>query len=170
MLGLLVIVGLYVIFAFDFNYPLGLALAILSGFLSALFFALNQRVGKKVGSYQITFYEMAGAFLGSVIYLIIHVLIIDTSYQVNFNATAVDWICILILSLVCTVYAFSVSIDLMKRLSVFYAAHAKLRTCIRNYISRNDFWKNRNHEFPILYRNVNYFIGSGRISFFEKEI
>lgn len=120
LLGLLVIVGLYVIFAFDFNYPLGLALGVLSGFLSALFFGMNQRLGRSVSTYQITFYEMAGACMGSIFYLIIHVSFVDVHYLVNFKATPVDWVCILILGLVCSVYAFSVSVDLMKRLSVFF--------------------------------------------------
>jgi drug/metabolite transporter (DMT)-like permease len=120
MLGLLVIAGLYVIFSFDFDYPLGLALGVSSGFLSALFYALNQRLGKNVNSHQITFYEMTGACLGAVIYLFIHVSVVDTAYQINFNASLQDWICILILGLVCSVYAFSVSVDLMKKLSVFF--------------------------------------------------
>lgn len=119
-LGLLVIVGLSVIFSFDFDYPFGLLLAVISGFLTALFYALNQRLGRNVGTYQITFYEMAGACVGSVMYLGFHVLIVDRQYQINFNATLTDWICILILGLVCSVYAFSVSVDLMKRLSVFF--------------------------------------------------
>jgi drug/metabolite transporter (DMT)-like permease len=120
MLGLLVMMGLYIIFSFDFNYPLGLALGVFSGFLSALFFALNQRLGKRVSAYQITFYEMTGACIGALMYLGIHVSLVDTDYQINFNASLTDWICILILGLVCSVYAFSVSVDLMKRLSVFF--------------------------------------------------
>jgi drug/metabolite transporter (DMT)-like permease len=120
LLGLIVIVGLYIIFFFDFDYPLGLSLAVFSGFLSALFFALNQRLGKNVSAYQITFYEMAGAFLGATLYLTIHINWVDAAYQMNFKATRADWICILILALVCTVYAFSVSVELMKRLSVFF--------------------------------------------------
>lgn len=120
LLGSLVIVGLYVIFSFDFDYPLGLALGVLSGFLSALFFALNQRLGKSVGTYQITFFEMFGACIGAVIYLVFHTSVVDTAYTINFNADLTDWLCILILGILCTVYAFSVSVDLMKRLSVFF--------------------------------------------------
>jgi len=119
-LGLMVIAGLYVIFAFDFDYPLGLFLGVVSGFLSALFFTFNQRLGQQVGTFQITFYEMSGACIGAFIYLLFHVSVIDTSYEINFKADLVDWVCILILGWVCTVYAFSVSVNLMKRLSVFF--------------------------------------------------
>jgi drug/metabolite transporter (DMT)-like permease len=120
LMGVLVIIGLYVIFAFDFHYPLGLFLGVLSGFLSALFFAINQRLGAKVGTYQITFFEMTGAFVGSCLYLLLHVTLVQPDYVINLRATTVDWLCIAILSLVCTVYAFSVSVNLMKRLSVFF--------------------------------------------------
>jgi drug/metabolite transporter (DMT)-like permease len=120
VLGLVVLVGVYVIFAFDFSYPLGLALGILSGFLSALFFALNQRLGKRVSPFQVTFYEMGSACIGALFYLGIHVSVVDRNYHINFNATFTDWFCILILALACTVYAFSVSVELMKRLSVFF--------------------------------------------------
>jgi drug/metabolite transporter (DMT)-like permease len=120
LLGLLVIVGLYIIFSFDFKYPLGLLLGILSGFFSALFYSINSRLGQKIGTYQITFFEMVGACLGTSIYLIIHMLFVVPDYVVNFQADRADWFWMLILALVCTVYAFSVSVNLMKRLSVFF--------------------------------------------------
>jgi len=119
-LGLLVIVGLYVIFAFDFDYPLGLFLGVLSGFLSALFFTFNQRLGQQIGTFQITFYEMLGACIGASVYLFFHAAVVDPTYVINFKASLIDWLWILILGLVCTVYAFSVSVNLMKRLSVFF--------------------------------------------------
>jgi drug/metabolite transporter (DMT)-like permease len=119
-LGLVVISGLYIIFSFDFRYPLGLLLGIVSGFFSSLFFTFNQRFGKQIGTFQITFYEMFGACVGTSVYLVFHVFVVDPDYKINFNADLTDWLCILTLGLVCTVYAFSVSVDLMKRLSVFF--------------------------------------------------
>ena len=63
---------------------------------------------------------MVGACIGALVYLGIHTTIVDTAYQVNFAADWIDWLCLLVLGIVCTVYAFSVSVDLMKRLSVFF--------------------------------------------------
>jgi drug/metabolite transporter (DMT)-like permease len=119
-LGLLVIIGLYIIFAFDFHYPLGLALGVFSGFLSALFFAFNQRLGKRVDTYQITFYEMGSACLASVLFLFFYAYVLEPTHIIELDASLTDWICILILGLVCSVYAFSVSVNLMKKLSVFF--------------------------------------------------
>ena len=120
LLGIVVIVGLYIIFAFDFDYPLGLFLGVLSGFLSALFFTINQRLGQKIGTYQITFFEMMGACIGATLYLLFHAFVIDPAYVINFQLKDWDVLWLLILGLVCTVYAFSVSVNLMKRLSVFF--------------------------------------------------
>lgn len=120
LLGLVVIAGLYIIFAFDFNYPLGLFLGVLSGFLSALFYSINNRLGQKIGTYQITFFEMLGACIASSIFLLLYSYVIDPQHAIDFNADFMDWTYILLLALVCTVYAFSVSVDLMKKLPVFF--------------------------------------------------
>lgn len=120
LLGLVVIAGLYIIFAFDFNYPLGLFLGVLSGFLSALFYSINNKLGQKIGTYQITFFEMLGACAASSVFLLVYRYAIDPNHMINFNADFMDWVYILLLALVCTVYAFSVSVDLMKKLPVFF--------------------------------------------------
>lgn len=120
LLGLVVIAGLYIIFAFDFNYPLGLFLGVLSGFLSALFYSINNKLGQKIGTYQITFFEMLGACMASAVFLLLYRYVIDPQHTINFNADLMDWVYILLLALVCTVYAFSVSVELMKKLPVFF--------------------------------------------------
>ncbi len=120
LLGLVVLFGLYIIFAFDFDYPLGLFLGVLSGFLSALFYSINSRLGRSVGSYQITFFEMFGACIASALFLLFYTYIIDTQHTIDFTTGMWDWLFILLLALVCTVYAFSVSVGLMKKLPVFF--------------------------------------------------
>jgi drug/metabolite transporter (DMT)-like permease len=62
-LGLVVIIGLYIIFASDFQYPLGLFLGIVSGFTAALFSVINSKLVVRVNANTITFYEMASACL-----------------------------------------------------------------------------------------------------------
>ncbi|HNC31967.1 MAG TPA: EamA family transporter, partial [Cyclobacteriaceae bacterium] len=60
-LGLVVILGLYLIFSFDFQYPMGLFLGILSGLTCAMFAVINSQLVTRVNSLTITFYEMIGA-------------------------------------------------------------------------------------------------------------
>jgi drug/metabolite transporter (DMT)-like permease len=117
-LGLIVLTGLYVIFSFDFQYKLGLALAVLAGFTSALFSVLNAKMVKRITPRTITFYEMCGVFTGTAIFLCI-------ASWLNFAETDLrlpsfyDWIYIGLLAGVCSVYAYTTSVELMKKISVF---------------------------------------------------
>ncbi|MEP2668990.1 MAG: DMT family transporter [Cyclobacteriaceae bacterium] len=120
ILGLVVVLGLYVIFSFDFRYPLGLALGIASGFTIALFSIFNARFVKKTHPYTITFFEMTGAFLCTALFLPFYKSTWAIDHQLQLLPTALDWFYIAILSLLCTVYAYSASIELLKRLSVFF--------------------------------------------------
>lgn len=119
LLGVVVVIGLYVIFSFDFDYKLGLALGIGSGFLAALFSVFNAKLVRRIDAYTITFYEMAGAFLGTALFLPVYQLTISNG-QINLTPTPSDWFFIAVLALVCTVYAFSMGVKLMKKLSVFF--------------------------------------------------
>lgn len=119
IMGLVVISGLYVIFRFEFDNALGLTLAITSAFMSALFSVLNARYTKVLSQYTITLYEMAAAAIGITLFI--------PFYKYYFLAEAAtyalpntrDWGLLLILSGVCTVYAFSSSVELMKRITAY---------------------------------------------------
>jgi drug/metabolite transporter (DMT)-like permease len=118
-LGLVVIAGLYVIFSFDFEYKLGLALGIAAGFLAALFSVLNAKMVRRIDAYTITFYEMGGAFLATVLFLPVYQYTLAEG-KINLSPTGLDWIYMAVLAWVCTVYAFSMAVKLMKRLTVFF--------------------------------------------------
>ncbi len=116
-LGLLVISGLLVIFQFENGYWLGLSMALAAAFLGALFSVLNGRLTMRHSPYQITFYEMAAASLVALLFLPLYAYVDGTDIQ--WTWTGLDWLWLLILGGICTVYAFSVSVELMKRLPVF---------------------------------------------------
>jgi EamA-like transporter family. len=118
LLGLTVLAGLYIIFSFDFEYAGGLLLGILAGFTSALFSVFNARMVREVSPYAITFYEMISIFLilGSI--LLIYP-IFSSGYSFNLSPTWQDWIFLVLLSGACSVYAYSVAVELMKKISVF---------------------------------------------------
>lgn len=116
-LGLLVISGLLVIFQFENGYWLGLSMALGAAFLSALFSVLNGRLTLRHSPYQITFYEMGAASLVALLFLPIYSYLDGSAIQWSWKG--LDWLWLLILGGICTVYAFSVSVELMKRLPVF---------------------------------------------------
>ena len=118
LLGLTVIAGLYIIFSFDFQYKLGLLLGIFAGFTSALFSVFNARLVKRNSARTITFYEMIGVILATGILLPFAGLAgIDLRFPLI--PSAMDLLYIAILAGVCSVYAYTVAVELMKRISVF---------------------------------------------------
>lgn len=118
-LGLLVISGLLVIFQFESGYWLGLAMALVSAFLGALFSVLNGRLTMRHTPYQITLFEMGAACLFALLFMPIYAKFLTEGNPIQWAWKDLDWLWLLLLGGVCTVYAFSVSVDLMKRLPVF---------------------------------------------------
>ncbi|GAB2781014.1 DMT family transporter [Rhabdobacter roseus] len=117
-LGLVAVVGLYIVFRFEFDHALGLLLAIASAFLAALFTVANSHLVKRYDAFVITFYEMIGASVCSLLFvLVFHGL--GWSGEVPLWPRAQDWLWILVLAWVCTVYAYSMGTQLMKQFSAF---------------------------------------------------
>lgn len=119
VLGLIVIIGLYIIFSFDFQYKLGLIMGIVAGFTSALFSVFNSKMVRRVPAFTITFYEMIGAFVAIAIFLPLYKITWAENHQLQLLPTAMDWLWIGILAGVCSVYAYSLAVELMKKISVF---------------------------------------------------
>ncbi|PRY88970.1 DMT family transporter [Mongoliibacter ruber] len=117
-LGLMVISGLYVIFRFELNYWLGLLMAVGSAFLSAVFTVINGRLTKRHSPYILTLYEMMGACLFAVILMPIYAIFFAEN-GLNLMPVGLDWLWLFLLGGVCTVYAFSVSVELMRRITAF---------------------------------------------------
>lgn len=118
-LGLMVIVGLYIIFAFDFDYPLGLLLGILSGLTMAIFAVINSTFVSRVNPYTITFYEMTGACVGTLLFFPIYTSLFATNHQLNLIPSWMDLVYIAAMAWACSVYAYAAALDLMKKVSVF---------------------------------------------------
>jgi len=119
-LGLIVLLGLTIILTFNFQYPLGLFLGMVSGLTAALFSVINSKLVHRVNAYTITFYEMLGACLVILFFMPVYQNTWAPQGELNLVPTVVDWIYIAIMALACSVYAFSVSINLSKKLSVFF--------------------------------------------------
>ncbi|MEL6559494.1 MAG: EamA family transporter [Bacteroidota bacterium] len=118
ILSLLAIAGILIIFRVEFTYKLGLMMAIISALLAAIFTIINARFAKTYNPYMVTFYEMVGACLGTVLFFPFYSLFI-VKEPLQLIPEQIDWFYILLLALLCTVYAYSVSVQLMKRLSAF---------------------------------------------------
>jgi drug/metabolite transporter (DMT)-like permease len=116
LIGLIILLGLYLIFLFEFDHLLGLSLGVASAIGAAVFASLNVQVAQKGHPpLVISFYEMVGACAASG--LVMPFLAHWTDKPLWPNAT--DWAWILVLAWVCTVFAHTVSVSLMRRFSAF---------------------------------------------------
>ncbi len=119
LLGLVVLSGLYVIFSFDFQYKLGLFFGIVAGFTSALFSVFNSKMVRRIPAFTITFYEMIGVFIGITLFFPIYRISWAENQVLQLIPSSMDWLYIALLAGVCSVYAYSTAVELMKKISVF---------------------------------------------------
>ncbi len=118
-LGLLAMLGLYLISQAEFNQLTGLLVAVASAGLSALFSVLNSQLVKRHAPVRLTFYEMLGACGSIVLFFPFYSRYFTQGAGLRLAWHGLDWLWLLLLAGVCTVYAFSTSVELMKRLSAF---------------------------------------------------
>tara|TARA_B110000003_G_scaffold34355_1_gene31721 strand:- start:14795 stop:15709 length:915 start_codon:yes stop_codon:yes gene_type:complete len=115
ILGIIVVGGLYIIFSFKAQYTLGIIFALISSFLASLFSVLNGLFVRKNNASLISLYQL---FFGAL--FITFFMFFQGSFTYSFFVLPIsDWIYILILSSICTAYAFIVSIDVMKHLTPY---------------------------------------------------
>lgn len=119
VIGIVVMAGLYVIFYYEFDKAAGLAMGIVSALFATIFSILNGSFTKHHNASVITFYEMAGALLGIVLFLPAYAYFFAENQTLQLVPTASDWVSILILGGICTVYAYAAAVKLMQKFSAF---------------------------------------------------
>lgn len=113
--GLIVIFGLSIIFNVEGNYVEGITLALISAFLSASFSVINSKFVVDYEPTVISFYELSGGVLFFSAFLLF-----SNSFDANFfQLTSNDFMYLMILSSICTAYAFIASTAVMKFLSPY---------------------------------------------------
>jgi drug/metabolite transporter (DMT)-like permease len=113
--GLIVIIGLYIIFKVESEYLSGILLALLASFLGALFSIFNGMMVKSHNASVISFYEL----LFGVVFITIYILFTDGFDVSFFKLSGSDWTYLIILASICTAYAFIASVHVMKWISPY---------------------------------------------------
>ncbi len=114
-IGIFIILGLYIIFSYELEYLTGIIVAIVATILATVFTILNKKYTTRYPPTLISFYEMLGGFIGITAYLLF-----SGSFSIEFiRPTTMDFVYLLILGLICTAFAFAVSVDVMKELSAY---------------------------------------------------
>jgi drug/metabolite transporter (DMT)-like permease len=116
LFGLVIILGIYIIYIDDFTYGIGLIMSIASAFFAAVFTVANSLFVKRHNPLQITFYETGGAFLGSIPFVMWYGYSSGNAFTIP---SSLDWGYLLVLALVCTVYANAAWVNILKKISAF---------------------------------------------------
>lgn len=117
-IGLVIILGIYLIFKFESGYTLGIALGLSAAVASSLFSILNSNFARKSDAKVIGFYEIAGAFFWITLYRLVD----GTLLTERFNLSVSDWVYLFILGTVCTALAYIAGVSVMRTLSAFRVA------------------------------------------------
>lgn len=117
LLGLMIIPPMVMIAQnIDLSMKTGLWVALLSAFLASLFASLNKRYVDKAGPFEISFIEMTSAL----VFISLLMPFIYNEIGVLVPAPK-DWIYLIVLSLLCTTFAFVISMKALKHLTAFDA-------------------------------------------------
>jgi len=113
--GLIIIAGLGLIMQVEINYWNGMLIALVSILLGVIFTLMNGKLIVDHDPSVISFYE----FLAGFIFISIYFLFQGSFSSDFFILTAKNWILILILASICTAYAFTASVKVMRQLSPY---------------------------------------------------
>ena len=113
--GLIVIMGLYIIFKVESAYLSGILLALLASFLGTLFSIFNGMMVKSHNATVISFYEL----LFGLVFITLYILFTDGYDNTFFILSGSDWTYLIILASICTAYAFIASVHVMKWISPY---------------------------------------------------
>lgn len=117
-LGLLVLLGIYLIFHFDVQYKTGILFGVAAAFLSALFPIYNKKLIQHVPVSALTLYELSGGWL---LLSLVLPFYLQFSPATKHLPSLNDWFWLLMLALFCTVLAVQLSVNALKKISPFTA-------------------------------------------------
>jgi drug/metabolite transporter (DMT)-like permease len=116
LLGIITLVGVYVIFQFDAQYKLGIVLGVISALLAAVFPIFNRELLRKTNVESLLAWQQTGGFL------FISLLLPFYHHYIGIHTIIPNWsnfLWLLVLSWVCSVWAFQLSAGALKKLTAF---------------------------------------------------
>ena len=116
LLGLVTLTGIYIIFHFDTQYKTGIIIGIISAILASLFPIFNREFLKRINVETMLTWQQTGGLLTLSILLPFYLQRFPTP---NFIPSLENFGWLLVLSWFCSVIAFQLSANALKRLSAF---------------------------------------------------
>jgi len=118
LIGLLIILGIYMIFKFESQYTLGIIFGLLAAVASSLFSTINSTLVQKSEPSIIGFYELIGGLFWITLYRLYDGSLVNSAFNLNTR----DWFYIGILGTLCTSVAYVAGVSVMRTLSAFRVA------------------------------------------------
>ena len=116
--GLLIILGIYLIFKFETKYTTGIIFGLLSAVAASFFSTINSTLVQKSNPSIIGFYELSGAFFWITIYRLFDKSLLTETFILS----AMDWFYLIVLGTICTALAYVAGVAVMRTLSAFRVA------------------------------------------------
>lgn len=113
--GLVIVAGLFTVMQVEGHYLAGMLCALFSVFMGVLFTIFNGKLIRQYDPVTISVYEFFSGFA-----LISAYLAYEGTFSAGFfQLSSKDWLYLMLLASVCTAYAFTASVNVMKRLTPY---------------------------------------------------
>ncbi|MFI5219640.1 MAG: DMT family transporter [Bacteroidia bacterium] len=116
LLGIGVMVGIYVIFQSQQIYFWGIIIALISALFGSVFTVMNKKLMTTYEAEPVTFYELTGGFV--FLSCLLPFYLTATNQHFIFPGLT-DSVYLILLSLVCTSFAFTISLKALKKVNAF---------------------------------------------------
>jgi drug/metabolite transporter (DMT)-like permease len=116
ILGAIAVAGIYIIFDFHPHFKVGILFGMLSAIGSATFPIFNKRLVDRFSPRVLTFYEFVGGMLFLTAALPLYFMYFPPHYYLP---TSTDWLWMTMLVVFCTVWAFDLQLNALKKISAF---------------------------------------------------
>lgn len=116
MLGVLVMVGIFIIFHFDPQFKKGIIFGIISAMLGAIFPVFNRQLMQRMNAPTLMTWELSGGLVSLTLLLPFYFQGFPPAYWIP---TFSDFLWLLVLSWLCSVWAFQLSANALKKISAF---------------------------------------------------
>jgi drug/metabolite transporter (DMT)-like permease len=116
LLGLFAIAGIVIIYNTHLSFSIGIIIGLLSALLTVIVSVLNKKIIDTYEAESITLYQLTGGFAGLCIIMPVYNQLFNVPLAVP---TTYDWLWLLILSWVCTIFTFFLYIRSLKNISAF---------------------------------------------------
>lgn len=116
LLGLFAIAGIAIIYNTHVHFSVGIIIGLLSALLTVLVSVFNKKIVDQYAPEQITLYQLSGGFAGLTLLLPFSIFVLPPAVILP---TAADWLWLIILSWVCTIFTFYLYIRALKKISAF---------------------------------------------------